>query len=315
VFCNQSKITGKKSIPSPHEVEKIILQFLSTIPEGDRIIEIAFFGGSFTGIDPDMQESYLQVAEAFIDNDRISSIRVSTRPDYIDDRRLNLLKKYHVKTIELGAQSMDDRVLAMAGRGHSALDTVNASMKIRQHGFSLGLQMMIGLPGDTLHSALITAEKIVELGAGSTRIYPTLVIRDTKLAELYLKGQYQPLSLEEAIDWSMSIYPVFEKAGVTVLRIGLHPSEGLITGKDLIAGPFHPSFRELVMTRLWNEELKYIENDDDKKNITVIVNPAQLNFAIGYGGNNRKMLLERFEKVKFITNPLLEGRSFNVDHC
>ncbi|MCX6235396.1 MAG: radical SAM protein [Bacteroidetes bacterium] len=315
VFCNQSKITGQRSIPSPYEVEKIILQFLSTIPKGNRIIEIAFFGGSFTGIDPEMQEHYLQVAEAFIDNERISSIRVSTRPDYIDDRRLNLLNKYHVKTIELGAQSMDDRVLAMAGRGHSALDTVNASMKIRQHGFSLGLQMMIGLPGDTLPLAIFTAEKIVELGAESTRIYPTLVIRDTKLAELYLKGLYLPLSLEVAVDWCRVIYPLFEKAGVTVLRIGLHPSEGLISGNDLIAGPFHPSFRELVMSRLWNEELKNIENKDDKKNIIIVVNPAQLNFAIGYGGKNRKMLQERFEQVKFITNPLLKGRCYNVDHC
>jgi histone acetyltransferase (RNA polymerase elongator complex component) len=220
-----------------------------------------------------------------------------------------------VKTIELGAQSMDESILLKSGRGHSVRDTIKASELIHHHGFSLGLQMMIGLPGDTLDFSVYTAIKIVELGAENTRIYPALVIRDTKLAELYFKGIYQPLSIGEAVEWSKRIYPVFEKAGITVLRIGLHPSEGLISGKDLITGPFHPSFRELVMTELWHEELNKIENTGSKRNIVVMVNPSQMNFAIGYGGKNRKMLRERFGQVKFVSDPLLEGRLYHVDHC
>jgi len=314
IFCNQVKISGHTSLPSIEEVSTTISRHLSTIPHQNRHVEIGFFGGSFTGMAIDRQEQFLKVAAAFVDTGQVDGIRISTRPDYIDNRRLDLLRKYGVGTVELGAQSMDDIILKKSGRGHTAADTVRASEQVRQQGFELGLQMMIGLPGDTLEASLITARRIIALGASNTRIYPTLVIKDTPLERLYLSGKYVPLRLEEAVTWSKMLYLVFEAARVIVIRMGLHPSEGLISGEDLIAGPFHPSFRELVMTELWREELEKIESGNDAKTLTVFVSPGHLNFAIGYKASNRLMLLKRYDRVNFVTDFSLEGRSYHVDY-
>jgi len=302
VFCDQAKIIGLNTIPKPNEISKIVETNLATMDD-NRIIDIAFFGGSFTGIPFELQEQYLKEAYSFIKTNRISGIRLSTRPDYIDVQRLELLKKYGVTTIELGAQSTNDSVLIKSGRGHSFKDIQNASKLILDYGFQLGLQMMIGLPGDTFETAKQTANDIVELGANNTRIYPTLVIKGTALEKLYKNGIYQPLSLENAVSWSKEILRTFEKNNITILRVGLHPSEELVDGKSLIAGPFHPSFKEMVMTEIWNEIIFENLNGAKSKNLIIKVNNKQLNYAVGYKGRNKNQLLAKGIKVKFVGDP------------
>jgi histone acetyltransferase (RNA polymerase elongator complex component) len=314
VFCNQRKISGTLKVPSIDEAEEIIKQHLKTIPKENSEIEIGFFGGNFTGIDLDLQIKYLSLALHYSLITNLSGIRISTRPDYIDEEKLALLKEYGVYTIELGAQSMVDEVLIASGRGHTVSDTEKASKMILDHGFSLGLQMMIGLPKDSFERSLYTAERIVELGADNTRIYPTLVIQDTVLAEMYHEVQYQPLSLTTATLWSKELFKIFEKAEVKVIRMGLHPSEGLLSGEELLAGPFHKSFRELVMTELWNEKFEKTIKGSEGERVVIYVNPKQFNFAIGYNGKNKKMLLQKFETVTFKSDPSLKGRKFHVDY-
>ena len=314
VFCNQRKISGSLCVPRPADVEIIINQYLKALPANDSHIEIGFFGGNFTGIAIEEQEKYLKIANKFLNNGDVYGIRLSTRPDYIDHKRLELLKRYNVGTIEVGAQSMVDDILIASGRGHTVSDTEEAAELILDAGFELGLQMMIGLPGDTLERSIFTAKRIADMGALNTRIYPTLVVRDTQLAELYLEKKYVPLSLEEAVQWSKEIYSIFEQTEVNVIRMGLHPSEGLMNGKDLLAGPFHPSFKELVMTELWCDELLRLITGSQKHAVTVYVHPKQYNFAIGYGAKNKKLLKKHFKEVKFKQDSQLEGRAYHVNY-
>lgn len=316
VFCNQHSISGCISQPDPDEVRNIVMQHLQTIPEKDSHIEIGFFGGSFTGIEPELQERYLAVANEFLipesgiscgadTQQRIHGIRLSTRPDYIDNQILQLLNKYKVDTIELGAQSLDEEVLRLSGRGHTVEDVERASAMIRASGFRLGLQMMTGLPGDTPEKSIHTAKRIIELGADCTRIYPTLVIKGTDLEKLWLKGEYQPQTLQEAIELTSRILQLFEENEVEVIRVGLHPSEGLIEGKELLAGPFHPSFRELVHTFIWRKKLlNLLEKYPGGGRIFIPVSPSQLRHAIGYNSENLKMLQQHFEKVEFFEEDL-----------
>jgi histone acetyltransferase (RNA polymerase elongator complex component) len=310
IYCNQKKISGQISIPEPDEIIKTIEEHLSTIPKKRSFIEFGFFGGNFTGISLEKQEELLKLIDPYIKNSSISSIRLSTRPDYINRENLILLKKYNVRTIELGAQSMDDDVLKKSKRGHTSKDIINAAKMIKSFGFDLGLQMMIGLPGDTYGKSVFTANQIVKLGADNTRIYPTLVIKDTKLEELYSQKKYHPLKLKEAIEWSKTILMIFEQADVKVIRMGLHPSENLLSGKDIVAGPFHKSFRELVLTEIWNEILKHLLKKEKAKRIRIFVPLKEFNYAIGYDSKNKNMLLENFEFVIFQQDQNLEGRRF-----
>jgi histone acetyltransferase (RNA polymerase elongator complex component) len=312
VFCNQEKITSRAHIPGIDETRNTIDEYLSTFPKGNKHIEIGFFGGNFTGLPLEEQEKYLKVAKPYLESGIVKGLRLSTRPDYIDEPGLHPLKKYGVSTIELGAQSMDDEVLRKSARGHTAEDVEKASRMIIAAGFRLGLQMMVGLPGDTLEKAVFTAIKIIELGACETRIYPVLVIKGTKMADWYEQGKYTPLSMEEAIFWVKTILPLFEEAGVEVTRVGLHSSAGLLSGKDLVAGPFHTSFRELAMTEVWWDRLNYLLKEESKEKITIAVHPSQYNFAIGYYGKNRKRLLSHFREVYFRKDPLLGRNEINI---
>jgi len=315
IFCDQQKITGHSDIPDANDVGAIIRERLATIPAKNNVVEVGFFGGTFTGLPLQQQEAYLEAVHPFMDNDRISGIRLSTRPDFIDRRRLELLKKNRVTTIELGAQSMDNAVLKKAGRGHSAEDTIAASRLIREYGFRLGLQMMTGLPGDTPEKALATAKQIVELKADDVRIYPLLVIRNTPLERLYLSGKYNPLPLSDAVEIVAELYEVFENAGINIIRAGLHPSEGLLTGRELLAGPFHVAFKELVLTRLWRENLEHLLQNENRRELHVFVAPGQMNYAVGHKSENKNLLLEKFEIVKFKTDPSLKNRQYYVDLC
>ncbi len=308
IYCDQSKISGVRKLPGDEEIGEIIDQYLATIP-GQSEVQLAYFGGNFTGIPASQQEKYLKLAEPYIDQGKIKGIRLSTRPDYINDQVLPLLKKYHVQTIELGAQSFNNDVLRKSRRGHTAETTEIASRKIIESGFSLGLQMMIGLPGDTLERARFTARRITELGASETRIYPALVIKGTVLENMYMENKYEPLDLEEAICWCGQILPTFEEAGVRILKVGLHPSEGFLSGDDLVAGPFHPSFRELVETQLWHDLLEPLTLISGQE-LKIFVPDRQLNYAIGYEGVNKKMLEENYLKVVFSPSSDLAGRTF-----
>ena len=314
VFCNQQKISGTFSSPKPEEIVEIIEKYLATMSTEKRV-EIAFFGGSFTGISIDLQEQYLKIAHQYIQTKKVSGIRLSTRPDYIKQEILDLLKKYGVSTIELGAQSTNDDVLRKSGRGHNFESIKTASELILKNGFELGLQMMIGLPSDSLERTIQTANDIVNLGASSTRIYPTLVIKETALAKLYEKGNYSPLSLENAVLWTKEIVQRFEKNNVKILRVGLHPSEELSYEKSLVAGPYHIALNEMVMTEIWNDLL--IKRLKDWKirrfeDLKIFVNLQQLNYAIGYQQKNRKTLQNLGFKVKFVGDEKFEKYEIEI---
>lgn len=297
VYCNQYHIADLIKPMEPEAILTEVDRYLETIPK-HAVKRIAFFGGSFTGMSMAEQERYLQVVFPYLERGDISGIQLSMRPDYINLEILQLLKNYGVSIIELGAQSLDDEVLHAAGRGHTAAEVQQASSLIIENGFQLGLQMMIGLPGDTFEKSIDTAKKIIEWGAHYTRIYPALVIRDTELEQMYLQKKYTPLTLDEAIHWCRSLMDLFTAQNITILRMGLHPSEGLLTGHNLVAGPFHVSFKELVQTAHWNSVLEQ-ETQNLGTQITVKVNRKQLNSAVGYYGKNKKWLQQKYNKVIF----------------
>ena len=308
IYCDQSKISGVDKLPDDDDIRDKIEGHLRTMPLGADI-QLAYFGGNFTGIPIPQQEHYLKLVLPYIESGRISGIRLSTRPDYINDEVLALLKKYRVVNIELGAQSLDEEVLKKSHRGHTVDAVEIASRKIRDHGFSLGLQMMIGLPGDTLPKSLETAHRIVALVAEDTRIYPALVIRGTALENLYRQGKYQPMDLSTAVWWCSTIIPIFESSGVKILKVGLHPSEGLLSGDNLVAGPFYPSFRELVETQLWNDALMPLMKRKGKS-LEIEVGSGHLNTAIGHQARNKAMLKNNYGQVRFSSTGSLKGRNY-----
>ena len=314
IYCNQRYISGQNNAPSLQEVKQTIELYLSTAEKGS-LIQVAFFGGTFTGLDIDSQIGYLQTVKPYIEAGKIQSVRLSTRPDYINTQILDLLKQYNVTDIELGAQSLDDRVLQVSERGHTREDIIKASEMIKSYGFNLGLQMMIGLPEDTLDKSIATARTIVSLGASSTRIYPTLVIGRTPLERLYRQGIYEPLTIDDAVIWSKEIYKIFTAADITVLRVGLHPSESLISGGGYIAGPFHVSFFELVLTALWKERFEdFLRSRDlairDIKTITV--NPKDVNYAVGYNSSNLRWLKQANPNIKIRQNSSVAPDNFII---
>jgi histone acetyltransferase (RNA polymerase elongator complex component) len=305
IYCNQRHISGQLQAVKPEEIKQIIEQHLATFIRPSEV-ELAFFGGSFTGIDEKDMLTYLQIVQPYIEQGEIKSIRISTRPDYINEKILDILQQYNVKDIELGAQSLNEEVLAFAKRGHTVRDVENASQLIKSYGFSLGLQMMIGLPLDTVEKSKETAKKILKLGAESTRIYPTLVINNTDLADLYRQNKYKALSLDEAVDWTTEIYKIFSQSSIKILRVGLHPSEALINGTELLAGPFHVSFKELVLTKIWQEKFEKLPINTK----TIFVNPKEINYAIGYNSKNKQLLQKKFPYLKFISDSNVELGTF-----
>ena len=314
IFCDQRKIVSQEEVPTIKEIQDKITSFLETIPLKKSRVEIGFFGGSFTGIPKEQMIGYLEAASAFVKGPRVEGIRISTRPDYIDEEILAILKKYKVRAIELGAQSLDKKVLKKSGRGHSIEDVERASKMIKDAGFELGLQMMIGLPHDTKEKALDTAKQFAELEADNTRIYPTLVIKGTQLEKMYANGKYKPLIMNEAIIWAKDLYLFFEAMKIKVLRIGLHPSEELSPTHSLVAGPFHPQFKELVMTEIWKEYLfDNIEFKEDKA-IIIYVPHNQLNYAIGHKKINVNLLKNHFNSVVIKADVKLIDRRFYVDY-
>ncbi len=280
-FCNQRSITGKLFQPSPQDVLNAVNTAKSCLGSETKNAEIAFFGGSFTAIERSYMESLLFAAAPFVEDGTFCGIRVSTRPDCIDKEILGLLKRYHVTVIELGAQSMDNRVLALNGRGHTAEQVEAAAAMIQKSGFSLGLQMMTGLYGDTAQGGLQTAEKLAALHPDSVRIYPTIIMRGTQLGEKYLSGEFQTLNLEDSIVLCAELLDFFEEKGIPVIRLGLHSSPEL--ERDMLSGPWHPAFRELCESRrfLWKVRTQLREKAVPKGDVVIRVNPKTVSIAVG----------------------------------
>ncbi len=313
IFCNQRNIVSQPGLPSDDVIKTKIEDHLNTIPTENTLIEVGFFGGSFTGLPVDDQVRYLGLVQPYLKTKQIAGIRISTRPDLIRPDNLALLAGFGVTTIELGVQSMDDQVLKNSGRAYPTAAVLQAANLIKETGFSLGMQMMIGLPGDSLEKSIETAKQIIAMKAKTIRIYPTLVVRNTRLEALFRQNLFVPLTLIQAVDWCASLVLLFEEAGVNILRLGLHPSEGLLNGESLVTGPFHVAFGEMVYSKIWSDRFATISSEKHDS-ISVYVNSRQLNCAVGHKGTNKHELLNRFSKVRFAVDNHLEGRSYRVDY-
>ena len=304
-FCNQNAITGEKVSPTSKDVEEAVKTAASHPSYSPENTELAFFGGSFTAIEKNYMCELLNVGYTFVKNGTVSGIRISTRPDAITPEILTLLKGKGVTAIELGCQSLDDEVLRLNHRGHTASDVEKASRLIKQYGFSLGLQMMTGLYGDTNEKSVLTAKKIIEYGADTVRIYPTLLLKGTYLYSLYEKGEYAPQTLEQAVETVAELLNLFEEAEVNVIRVGLHTVEV----EGFVAGPWHPAFGELCKSRvLLKKVLKIIKDKNiSKGNIEITVLKAQISAMVGQKRRNIEVLKEMGYNAK-----VTQGEEFFV---
>lgn len=300
VFCNQREISGVREFKA-EDVIPIIDSALGTI-EADAEVEIAFFGGSFTGIERELMISLLEIADGYIKRALVRSVRCSTRPDYIDEEILGILKKYGVKTIELGLQSSSDEVLEISKRGHNFEAENKSCRMIVENGFNLVGQMMIGLPGSDIESEKRTAEFIASVGAVGARIYPTVVFRDTELCSMMQEGSYVPLSLDDAIERSATVLDIFTSAGVEVIRIGLQSSDNLSDPDSSIAGANHPALGELVIGEVYYKRICKLLSDSgvsENENITVLVSKGALSKAVGQNRKNKLRLTLRYKNLRF----------------
>ena len=300
VFCNQKSISGQTKQVTKEDVKEIIEEHLKYIKK-DSKVEVAFFGGSFTGIEEEKQEELLSAAYEYIKQKKVESIRISTRPDYIDKKILKRLKKYKVKTIELGVQSANDYILKKAGRGHTFSDVEKASKLIRWYGFNLGHQMMVGLPESTTVDEINTAKQLIKLKPKMVRIYPVLVIKNTKLEKDYNNGKYKPLTVTQAVEVCKELVKLFTKKNIEVIRIGLQQTDTITDPKneksEVVAGPFHPAFRQLVESGMWYDVIveKIKQLNTKVKEVVVTVNPIDVNNVIGQRKDNIKNLREIYD--------------------
>lgn len=302
VFCNQRRISGSIEPAKPEDVAAAIERAKVVTPESTRR-QLAFYGGSFTAIPDAEQEALLGAAQPYLKSGVISSIRLSTRPDAIDGAVLARLHRYGVETIELGAQSMSDRVLALSGRGHTVQDVVDASEAIKAAGFRLILQMMTGLPGSDDESDVESAKAIAALRPDGVRVYPTVIVRDTVLCDMWRAGRYKEHTVEDAVRVCARILPVFEAAGIPVIRLGLNPTEDL-SGGDAIAGAYHPALGELVRARIMRGKAEVLLSGVELgETATIRVNPRLVSQLVGQHGANRDYLLHKFGLKKLCIVP------------
>ncbi len=301
IFCNQKKISGQTKMVTTKDVKDTIEYYLENFKDDNRYVEVAFFGGSFTAIDKATQEELLQAVQPYIISKKVNSIRISTRPDAIDKDILKMLKKYHVKTIELGVQSMNNYILNRCQRGHTVEDVKKASKLIRFHGFILGHQMMVGLPESTVQDEINTAKELIKLKPKIVRVYPVLVIKETQLAEEYEKGEYVPLTVIQAVERCKAIVALFNQKKINVIRIGLQNTEEISDpskeSSQVVAGPFHPAFRQLVESSMWYDT---IVNEIKKINtkviaVKIIANEENINLIIGHKKENVLKLKEIYD--------------------
>ncbi|MFI3140946.1 MAG: radical SAM protein [Clostridia bacterium] len=310
-FCNQKVISGVSEKLTEYDIEKaveIATQSKKYTSEG----EIAFFGGSFTAIETQYMVSLLKKANEYITQGLFRGVRISTRPDCINEEVLQTLKKYNVKAIELGCQSMNDKVLEMNTRGHSELDVYNAARLIKAHGFELGVQMMTGLYGDSDETCLDTARKLIELKPNTARIYPTIVLEQTKLAELLSEGKYKAQTTEEAVDLCSKLLLMFDKSNIPVIRLGLHSGGSVVDG--YIAGAYHEAFRELCESKIYFDKVLQMINDEKikVKKLEITVGAKFVSQLIGQKKSNLIKLQNLGFECQIIQNPDLKKYEINV---
>lgn len=319
-FCNQKSISGQTKQVTAEDVKQTIEEYLKSFKDESLHKEVAFFGGSFTGIDEAKQEELLEAAYEFVKNKQIQSIRISTRPDYIDKEKLKLLKKYGVKTIELGVQSTNDYILKKCKRGHTFEDVKKASKLIRMHGFVLGHQMMIGLPESTKIDELNTAKDLAKLKPKIVRLYPVLVIKGTKLEKEYQNGEYEPIPLSQAVERCKELYYFFTNKKITVIRMGLQNTDIISDPKnaksEVVAGPYHEAFGQLVEDSIWYDSiLEKIKKFNVKvKEIEIKVNPENINNIVGHKKENIKKLKDLYDvDTKIIQSKEIKPGKFEIE--
>lgn len=296
VYCNQDTITGMVAEPTEDDIRRTIENALETLGQKDEV-EIAFFGGSFTMLPFELQARYLSLATEYVTEYGLAGIRLSTRPDGIDWHIIDFLSEYPVRTIELGVQSMDEHVLKASGRGHDIISVLRAVNQIKRYGFRLGLQMMLGLPEDSYDKSIYTAEKLARMRPDFVRIYPTLVLEDTPLEQLYQSGRYQAWDLEEAIETAAGVTGIFMRHAIPIVRMGLYSNEPEFLGK-VIAGPYHPAFRELVMSRMMRKRIER-SMDLGEKSLVIDVAPQDVSSTIGHKRENATYFRNRYGIVNF----------------
>ena len=294
IFCNQKKISGAKT--PPENITPFLKDAIENLGEKFSAVDIAFFGGTFTAIEEDRMISYLEQANFFLKNSpRITGIRLSTRPDAISEHILDILEKYGVTAIELGCQSFDDGVLEKSRRGHTAKDTFNAVEMIKRRNFELVLQLMPGLYGDTDETIKKTFETALSLNPDGVRIYPCVVISETPLEELFYEGKFVPLTVDKAVEICAEYVPKFEEKGIKIIKTGLHSSD-LSQNGGVIAGPYHPSFGELVSQKIYLKKL--LSTVSGNNGGTIFVPTGDISKAVGNKKANL-VFLERKTGRKF----------------
>ncbi len=315
IFCNQKKISGKQDF-DPLQADADIRSALATVDPSSET-EIAFFGGSFTGIDRDLMLFLLQTASRYVEDGRVSSIRLSTRPDYIDEEILDLLKKHHVTNIELGIQSFSDPVLNACQRGHTAKDSERACRLIKAYGFSLTGQMMTALPASKPNDEIETAERMISLGIDAARIYPLVVFADTPLCGMLQSGAYRPPEREEAIARAGEVLDVLAKASVPVIRIGLQQSDSLSDPSIAVGGYYSPALGEEVMSYVYGKRLQEAvgERDIRGKALVIACPPGERSKVIGHKKSNADRLTSLYgaSSLSFTEDPRLPLYTVEID--
>ena len=286
VFCDQYRITRRWQPPRPEELAAMAQAWQASCGAAP---ELAFYGGSFTAIAPALQEALLGAAAALVEKGAVSRIRLSTRPDALDDNVLARLAYYGVETVEIGVQSLDDDVLAASQRGHTAATAMQAIERVKAAGFRCGAQLMLALPQDTPEKSLATCRKVIDLAPDLARIYPTAVIRGTALAERYAAGQYVPWPFDTVLDTAAMMLDMFSSAQIPVIRIGLQAEDNLSQG-DVIAGAYHPALGELVKARRFRQRMQALLSENETAPVTFAVAPRYLSQAIGQHRENLTVL-------------------------
>ncbi len=302
VFCNQRSISGQSRPAAARDVTEAI-ERAAALPLNGAKRQLAFYGGSFTAIPVREQEELLAAAKPWLDRGVLSSIRLSTRPDAVDEACLARLRRWGVETVELGAQSMDEEVLLLSGRGHTAEDVERAARLVKAAGFRLILQMMTGLPGDTEEKSLETARRLIALEPDGVRIYPTVIVRDTALYRLWREGRYREHTVEDAVRLCAKLLPLFDGAGIPVIRLGLNPTEEL-SGGQAAGGAYHPALGELARSRIWRERAEaLLAGVEPGSRVLLGVRPEKISQATGQHRQNLRWLEERFALAELKIRP------------
>ncbi len=317
VFCNQHAITGAATGPlSAAAIQETIAEFLA-FRKNRPVAEISFYGGNFLGLPAPEITALLEIAASYAYGGQIDGIRFSTRPDTVTPERLALLSNYPVSTVELGIQSMNDRVLSSARRGHTAADAIRAAGRIREKNYNLGLQMMTGLPGDTPEKSIETATALAELHPDFVRIYPTLVIAESPLARWYREGTYVPMSMEETVRLVKDICKIFEHRRIPVARIGLQASKELNDSARILAGPFHPALGHMVRSEMMLDAAvaKLKTNAGPTSTVTLTVHPRSLSRMQGLNKINLDILKREFKikDLRLQTDPALDDQEVRLN--